>query len=92
MSKHTPGPWAQDPTGDIGWWQIGTLDRPVATVDAGDFWPIAEAQANARLIAAAPEMLAACRMVLEMAVAWQPLTPGDIAEVKAAVAKAEGGA
>lgn len=42
------------------------------------------------LIAAAPDLLQACRMVLEMAVAWQPLTPGDIAEVKAAIAKAEG--
>lgn len=45
---------------------------------------------DARLIAAAPELLRACKMVAEMAVHWEPLTPGDIAEVKAAIAKAEG--
>jgi len=47
-----------------------------------------ECEANARLIAAAPELLRACQMVAEIAVAWQPLTPGDITEVKAAIAKA----
>jgi len=35
-------------------------------------------------------LLSACKIVAEMAVAWQPLTPGDIAEVNAAILKAEG--
>lgn len=39
---------------------------------------------------AALDMLKALKMVSKMAVAWQPLTPGDIAEVRAAIAKAEG--
>lgn len=49
-----------------------------------------ELLANARLIAAAPALLEACKMVVAMAVSWQPLTPGDIIEVKAAIDKAEG--
>lgn len=39
--------------------------------------------------AAAPDLLRACKMIAGMAVSWEPLTPGDIAEVRAAIAKAE---
>lgn len=51
--KHTPGPW-----GLCGTKVIGTIEqqRPIATVEAGTNF-----HANARLIAAAPEMLAALR-------------------------------
>ncbi len=45
---------------------------------------------DARLIAAAPELLRACKAIAAMAVAWEALTPGDIAEVRGAIAKAEG--
>ena len=46
--------------------------------------------ANARLIAAAPDLLEACKMVASFAVSWQPLSVGDIQEVIKAIAKAEG--
>ena len=49
-----------------------------------------EARANARLIAAAPELLAACKSIAAMAVSWQPLSNGDISDVLKAIAKAEG--
>lgn len=48
----------------------------------------AELLATARLIAAAPDLLRACKMIADMAVSWEPLTPGDIAEVRDAITKA----
>lgn len=66
MSKHTPGPWAQNGTRiesehEHGW--------------ANDGWILAgcegpDAKANARLMAAAPDLLKALRE-LESAVDWQ---------------------
>ena len=85
MSKHTPGPWeAGRLAGPDQWMVSGGPD--------GNRTSIADVsgEANARLIAAAPDLLRACKYVAEIAVAWDPLTPGDIAEVLAAVAKAEG--
>jgi len=52
--------------------------------------PIEQAQANARLMAAAPDLLAAAKLIASFAVSWQPLTPGDIKELTNAIAKAEG--
>lgn len=53
-ATHTPGPWSVNPTGDIGPWHVGSHEYgPVcdcADTIAGDL------VANARLIAAAPEM------------------------------------
>lgn len=51
MSKHTPGPWtASGPHADGAW-----------LIDAGDFavCDVPTGEANARLIAAAPDLLAA---------------------------------
>ena len=36
------------------------------------------------------ELLKACELIAGMAVSWEPLTPGDIAEVRAAISKATG--
>ncbi len=47
-------------------------------------------KANDLLIAAAPDLLAACKYIADIAVSWQPLTPGDISDVHRAIAKAEG--
>lgn len=86
MSAHTPGPWVWKADGGIYSAAPNTLTRFVATV----YHYSPEIVPNARLIAAAPDLLAACKMVADMAVGWGALTPGDIAEVKAAIAKAEG--
>ncbi|HEJ3436103.1 TPA: hypothetical protein SL386_001658 [Pseudomonas aeruginosa] len=62
MSKHTPGPWGQDKWGSLqteGGQDV--LLRGITTISAGSDERIAEAEANTRLIAAAPELLEACQ-------------------------------
>lgn len=71
MNKHTPGPWALNPIGR----------NPIVGFDCGDggaLLPLVHsvhgfdekvAMANARLIAAAPELLEACQSLLELTVA-----------------------
>lgn len=58
---HTPGPWEIDPTGDIGPWIVGTSEKFIADC-LGEFVTREEAQANARLIAAAPDLLKATQL------------------------------
>ena len=57
MSKHTPGPWVSKNVGTAmpGGWYVGCDDYPVCEIL--DEYP--EAEANAHLIAAAPNMLGA---------------------------------
>lgn len=74
MSEHTPGPWTTNhsehdaPYQDI---KIKTEHRTVATVWIDDA-PVhdynAEQEANAKLIAAAPDLLAVCELFLERGV------------------------
>jgi hypothetical protein len=105
-AQHTPGPWHADGrlAGDGAYTQIiGQDGTPVAEVilwsnidyeEGGDSeWE--ELAANARLIAAAPEMLQALRRaVLALAFASQtsPAMLDDYNAVSAAITKATGGA
>lgn len=97
MSAHTPGPWvaSPDPNGSPTDWVIGTTNesRPIDEV------AVCNAR-DARLIAAAPELLAA---LVEMTDDYtdrfdmdSPSTnPGIkyvVKQARAAIAKAEGGA
>lgn len=81
---HTPGPWHCDAI----WMQGGYLE----TADAASLSPPAseyeEAMANARLIAAAPDMLAALRAAWTYACVRDTSVLAPI--VLAAIAKAEG--
>ena len=89
-SKHTPGPWRLSPADDTV--VIDATGSEVAAID-GDYnqpeaWPLMEA--NARLIAAAPDMLAALEAI--MGERW---SPGGRSEhvsdlARAAIAKARG--
>lgn len=89
QTRHTPGPWQVDPTGGVqtadGHWQI---------CGEGD-WGGRISDADACLIAAAPELLAAlryCRLLL-IDVDPERVYPGvqkGIAEAEATIAKAEG--
>ena len=96
MSTHTPGPWRLT---------VPTMHRfPVANVGVINVWSkvcpaLDEAEANARLIAAAPRMLAALRAMTEHYVRlaasgdcgnWDPKTEAEVIEARAAIAKAEG--
>ncbi len=99
-TNHTPGPWKVDeartgPYGDYdssiiardGLTYIGTItgDDRHGTADQYDAAvPAQEAHANARLIAAAPELLAALKHLIRDG------GPGDFPTAEAAIAKAEG--
>ena len=90
MSAHTPGPWfAED---DNGSWSIhsdhDTLGGCIAV--AYSF----RAEANARLIAAAPDLLAALRLIVHIAddptaFALDGATLAVLHTARAAIAKAE---
>ena len=98
-AQHTPGPWRFD--GD--WHRLPTIFGPkkaIATIEKtgfpnrSDHTP--EQAANACLIAAAPELLAALRWLRAF---WQPGSDHDTQEVQhalattdAAIAKATGAA
>ena len=83
MSKHTPGPWH-------------SCDHRVGRQDGAriaDTWssavPRDEQAANARLIAAAPELLEALKTVTAAIAGAQPLDPDEWQACCAAIAKAE---
>ena len=82
--KHTPGPWHyEDGTKTI---RSETTNYWIATMDS---WDVAvDHGANAALIAAAPDLLAACNAALAYLDAED--SAGLVAEIAAAVAKAEG--
>lgn len=98
MSKHTPGPWtADDGEGYSGWRirsQAGTLIAEVV----GDSYA---SDCNARLIAAAPDLLAALKSAVEDGIvtsssaadggAAQYSKQAQVADqIRAAIAAAEG--
>lgn len=61
---HTPGPWSQDSTFPYEVWAATRTRRPVASVQSDGEHRASftgEDYANMRLIAAAPDLLAACR-------------------------------
>jgi hypothetical protein len=101
MSEHTPGPWTAAPCSRAGYW-IAVDKHPfsvVATLDEEGRYGAIEgdnAEANARLIAAAPDLLAvveeAIRLYGKPGGPWNvPSDPGGwIARAQAAVAKARG--
>lgn len=66
MSGHTPGPWRLEPESDKAGWRICGATSEVAHLylfgpTTGGPSTVAEGTANARLIAAAPELLTALR-------------------------------
>lgn len=100
-NEHTPGPWAYDgagrvdavhfrkPTGNMvddgsGMKEyIGGLVALPYSCEAGTM------EANARLIAAAPELLAACEKAVQWLDGWASAEP-YVSELRAAIAKATG--
>ena len=84
MSKHTPGPWFFN--FEAGRYVIshqGNFGPHKALAITGGFYP--DLEANARLIAAAPELLEALQMLLEF-----PNTGPATSAARAAIAKATG--
>lgn len=93
MSKHSDGPWRSITEDESGNYEIVCDSRPyVCTVWGGALPKVTKA--NARLIAAAPELLSVVEMVVE---AYDPIdSPPESAfgqivnAARAAIAKAAG--
>ena len=87
MSGHTPGPWKIDATDDS---VRDSNEHQICDFNWTD--DVGRSQANARLIASAPELLAALRNVTDLAAATSLL--GEDAEsvkrARSAIARAEG--
>ena len=85
-SKHTPGPWRIGTPPPNGEQTIGdAMGMMVAVATTG---PGVDTEANARLIAAAPDLLKACQSA-----EWDGLLPEFTCDkLRAAIAKATGGA
>jgi hypothetical protein len=103
MSKHTPGPWIVDALGNV-WasdtnvWVSDTKICEMSKQPIQDFAyrvkNVDEHEANARLIAAAPELLAALRICegnISSLAAAHPKVYGEwLTVVSAAISKATG--
>jgi Asp/Glu/hydantoin racemase len=89
MNKHTPGPWTLS-SNRAGHAIVCASGKTVAAAHLlGTIHPREEVEANALLIAAAPDLLAALKKALN-----HPLVriPGDLEIVmRAAISKATGG-
>jgi hypothetical protein len=99
MSEYTPGPWRTSKPQELfgGVW----ADRIEIADVASNSLPTEEQRANARLIAAAPDMLAALKAMHDHAVEYarinnlfnsdgSPATFHELLQARAAIAKAEG--
>jgi hypothetical protein len=100
QGKHTPGPWRAQPLEGPGHWQI--INESCLQLAMARHWPNGqglnipecreETDANARLMASAPELLAA----LERFAKWygqnsMPELQGVACDAFQAIAKAKGG-
>lgn len=74
MSKHTPGPWKYKPNAGYIVADIGT--RIASILKNGG-----ECQSNGCLIAAAPELLEACKMSLKLFEASHPYEANKLRDV-----------
>ena len=85
MSKHTPGPWRIH-AGTIKF-HIDNNKEGVCSTSGDSIWD----EANANLIAAAPELLEALKEIIKLyGRSRLPARVDAIAKGKAAIAKAEG--
>jgi hypothetical protein len=87
MSAYTPGPWEARPDPNAcspDDWCVGISAQNIDNVAVCS-------ECDARLIAAAPELLAALRHIEGVAMAGEPRDlPGIVQTARAAIAKAEG--
>lgn len=98
-AQHTPGPWdVYDGPNDKKELTVNYIDKSGQIIMVADcnsaYAPPKERDANARLIAAAPELLEACKAFLDMEIEidmeYHKAFKVVIDKVTAAIAKAEG--
>ena len=92
MGKHTPGPWTENAC------EVQAPDgTPVCEMfsrpeDSGINYPYApEADANSRLICAAPDLLAALESLHDACEHWEDQEDPVLKSAREAIAKARGG-
>ena len=89
MSGNTPGPWEASEGYPSDVWHVDmpnrTLSVSVSRHETDDM-PVEEVQANARLIAAAPDLLAALERI-----AWTECGAFSVQIARDAIVKAKGG-
>lgn len=94
-TTHTPGPWHINTLETVPA-SIHACRGHVATVSRGSLNEIGadEIEANTRLIAAAPDLLAALEALESGVRLWisRGVSDADLASARAAIAKAKGGA
>lgn len=96
MSAHTPGPWEVHPEENRRAFaeNLVVADGVAVAIalnneERGAGWT--KCEANARLIAAAPDLLESLRALVEVASECIPETAGhELEQARAAIAKAEG--
>jgi hypothetical protein len=87
-ATHTPGPWELTQYGAVV--RKDGHGQTVVYTDNGE--SCINGEANARLIAAAPDLLAALEMVMDAAEDGGDMNDIDWDMIRAAIARAEGGA
>lgn len=86
-AKHTPGPWIAYVNPITGKATV-SLD-PLAPCRPLQGKPVQLSEADARLIASAPDLLKALEACLESGI-LSPLTPNTVRQARTAIAKARG--
>ncbi len=105
MMEHTPGPWEVDGPWQVetdasrlfgeerrtDWRVHGVIGKPGRTIaEVGGWKDRPNAEADARLIAAAPELLEACRELFEGCSPDGVVYEASMEKAEAAIAKATG--
>jgi hypothetical protein len=92
-SDHTPGPWEYESQDPHALGKITSDDGTLVAEVHGDWDDDHSTEANARLIAAAPDLLAACKLAVERleVCSYQGDEDSFVEEIAAAIARAEGG-
>jgi hypothetical protein len=89
MSKHTPGPWVAKDDGVGPYIMAGEIDIAMAVGPFSYDYMELEVNANARLIAAAPELFEALQRCAAL-LSRYPKHDDAWRQARAAIAKAEG--
>lgn len=86
MSTHTPGPWRIQPTSMRGQYLVQGGD-----IQTGDEFSLQFSEGNARLVAAAPDLLAQLKEGVRLYLLAGFADSGQwVTDARAAIAKAEG--
>ena len=73
-TQHTPGPWHVQESDHAG---TGLLVKPIPGQVVAECDPVPEMEANAHLIAAAPEMHSFIRQIAEMTIDGEPINDSN---------------